>query len=140
MPAAGALVAAQPNLEGGGTPTERDMRQFPDHAVTNLTVAAAAVAPVIEPGRAAQQCGSLRAEVLTSDGQAQVVEAAERGQVRGREGSVVHVEVFWMASVGTSIIRGPRSLSPPGSRYRTTPSSVKSLLKQLCAPFASFSS
>lgn len=64
--------------------------------------------------------------MLTGDPQGQVVQAAERGQIRSGEGSVVHVEVFWMDSVGTSIISGPRSLSPPGPGYRPTPSSVKS--------------
>lgn len=39
-----------------------------------------------------------------------------RGQVRRSEGSVVHVEVFRMGSVGTSIIGGPRPLS----RHRRT--------------------
>ena len=109
MPAAGALVAAQPDLQRGGTPTERDMRQFPHHAVTNLTVAAAAVAPVIRLDRATRQDGALAGEVLTGDGQAEVVETTERGQVRGREGSVVHVEVFGDGCVGTSIVAQGRA-------------------------------
>ena len=125
MSAVGALVAAQPDLQRGGAPTERDMRQFPDHAVPREAVAAAAVAPVVGLDRATQQDRALAGEVLTGDGQAEVIETAERGQVRGREGSVVHVEVFGDGCVGTSIIQGPRSLSPPGSRYRTTPSIVK---------------
>ncbi|GAB2472138.1 hypothetical protein GCM10027030_03260 [Luteococcus sediminum] len=110
MPATGALVAAQPDPQYGGAPTERDMRQVPDHAVTRLAVAAAAVAPVIRLDRATRQDGALAGEVLTGDGQAEVIETAERGQVRGGEGSVVHVEVFGDGCVGTSIIQGPRSL------------------------------
>ena len=89
MPAAGALVAAQPNLEGGGAPAERHVRQLSHDTVTRLAVAAAAVAPVIRLDRATRQDGALAGEVLTGDGQAEVIETTERGQVRGREGSVV---------------------------------------------------
>ena len=94
MFAAGALVAAQPDMDGGGTPPERNVRQFPNHAVTRRSVAAAAVAPVIRPDRATQQHCALAGEVLADDGQAEIVEPAERGKVRRGEGSVGHVEVF----------------------------------------------
>ena len=47
---------------------------------------------------------------LASDLEPEAVEAGERGEVRVREGSVRHVEVFRMASVGTSIIGRPRRL------------------------------
>lgn len=96
MSAAGALVVAQPDLEGGGTSAERDMCQ--------LTT---------------QQDRELAGEVLSDHAQAEVIELAQRGQIRGGEGSVVHVEVFWMASAGTCIIRGPRSLSSPVPRPPT---------------------
>src|SRR5690606_32501428 len=52
---------------------------------------------------------------LADDLQAEVVQAGERGQVRAREGSVEHVEVFRVAGVGTSIIGRPRPL-PSGRR------------------------
>ena len=42
--------------------------------------------------------------------EAEFVEAAECGQVRREEGSVVHVGVFRMGSVGTSILGRPRCL------------------------------
>ena len=41
----------------------------------------------------------------------ELAEATERGQIRAREGSVRHVEVFRMDGVRTSIIGRPRPLS-----------------------------
>jgi hypothetical protein len=52
-----------------------------------------------------------RLEALTDDLQAEVVNPAERGQVRASEGSVRHVEVFRMGSVRTPILGRPRPLS-----------------------------
>lgn len=43
--------------------------------------------------------------------EAKLVEAAERREVRGREGGAENVEVFRMGSLGTSILGGPRRLS-----------------------------
>jgi hypothetical protein len=43
--------------------------------------------------------------------EAEFVEAAEPGEAGRGEGSVEHVEVFRMGSVGTSILAGPRLLS-----------------------------
>ena len=126
MRGGGAVVAGHPDLEGGGAPSERHLSQLSGHAVTGCSVAAAAVASVSRLDRAACQHRPIRGQVLAGHRQAEVIEAAERGQIRRAEGSVVHVEVFWMASVRTSTIRGPRSLSPPGYHYRSTPSSVKS--------------
>ena len=56
---------------------------------------------------------------LPDDLEAELVEAAERGQVRAGEGSVRHVEVFRMGGVGTSIIGRPRPL--PGHRRADPP-------------------
>ena len=61
----------------------------------------------------------VRANEFPGHDQVEVTEAAERGQIRRGEGSVVRVEVFWMASVGPPIIMGPRFLSPPGPRQPT---------------------
>src|SRR5690606_3250870 len=47
-------------------------------------------------------------DFLTGDGEAVVVEEAERRKIGGGECPVGHVEVFRMASVGTSIIGRPR--------------------------------
>lgn len=92
MPAAGALVTAQPDPEGGGAPTERDMRQLTGHAVTNPAVPAAAMTPVIRLDRATQQDRALVGEVLGHH-QAEAVKAPERAQIRHSEDSVVHIEV-----------------------------------------------
>ncbi|WP_222861894.1 hypothetical protein, partial [Arthrobacter echini] len=43
--------------------------------------------------------------------QSKLIKAAERGEVRRVKGSVGHVEVFRVGSVGTSIIGRPRRLS-----------------------------
>lgn len=77
-----------------------------------------AVVP-IQSDRTTSQNRPFRSDMLAHDDQAETVEPAERGQIGLGEGSVVHVEVFWMASVGTSIIRGSRSPSPPGPRPAT---------------------
>ena len=42
--------------------------------------------------------------------QPELIEAAERGQIRASEGSVRHVEVFQLGSVRTPIIGRPRPL------------------------------
>ena len=42
--------------------------------------------------------------------QAELIQAAERGQVSAAEGSVRHVEVLQMGGVGTSILGRPRHL------------------------------
>ena len=54
----------------------------------------------------------MRFEPLPGDLQAERVQAGEGRQVGAREGSVVHVEVFQMAGVGTSILGRPRHLLP----------------------------
>ena len=51
-----------------------------------------------------------RFQVLAHDNQTQLVQAAERREVRGREGSVRHVEVFLDGGVRTSILGRPRPL------------------------------
>src|SRR5690606_11494179 len=48
--------------------------------------------------------------------QPELIQAAERREIGRVEGSVVQIEVFCVESVGTSIIRRPRSISPPPHR------------------------
>src|SRR5215212_1985864 len=48
--------------------------------------------------------------MLADHDQAELIQAAERGQVRAAEGSVRHDEVFQMGGVGTSILGRPRHL------------------------------
>lgn len=82
---------------------------------------------ILDPAR---QHGPVRLEQLAGDLQTEAVEAGEGSQVRAREGSVRHVEVFRTGCVRTPIIGRPR----PSPRHRraapgrttATPSSVKS--------------
>ena len=59
--------------------------------------------------------------------QAELVEAAERGQIGCDEGSVEHVEVFRTVSVRTSILEDLDLYPPKAARTPTTPSITKSL-------------
>ncbi len=109
--AAGAPVTAQPDQQRRRPPPERFVRQGPDDGVSGNTLASAAAAPLVRVHDQAHQQCPVRLQTLADDIQAEVVEPAELGQVRGIEGSVGHVEVFRMGSVGTSIIGRPRPLS-----------------------------
>ena len=60
-----------------------------------------------DPTRKARAIGL---QTLADHDQAELIQAAERGQVRAAEGSVRHVEVFQMGGVGTSILGRPRHL------------------------------
>ena len=58
--------------------------------------------------------------------QAKLVKSAERRQIRGRECSVEHVEVFLMGSLGTSIMEDLDTHPRTDALLRTTPSIAKS--------------
>jgi hypothetical protein len=58
----------------------------------------------------ARQDRAIGLQTLADHDQAELIQAAERGQVRAAEGSVRHVEVFQMGGVGTSILGRPRHL------------------------------
>ena len=77
-------------------------------------LAAAAAAPLVGLDDPAGQHRPIRLEPLPGDLEPELVEPAERGQVRAGEagvrGSVGHVEVFQMGSVRTSILGRPRPL------------------------------
>ena len=84
-------------------------------------------------GSTTRQANTARSgvELLPGHFQTKLIKPAERGEVRASEGSVMHVEVFRMVGVRTSILGRPR---PPSrhrpaqiSGQRTTPSSGKSL-------------
>src|SRR5699024_1614934 len=74
-------------------------------------LAPAPSAPAVIGHDAAGQHRPIGLQPLAHDLQAEVIEASERGQVRGSEGSVRHVEVFPVGSVRTPIIGRPRPLS-----------------------------
>ena len=114
MPAAGAPVAAHRHQQRRRLPPERLVRQPPEHGVARRTLAAAAAAPLIRLEDAARQHRPIRLETLPEHDQTDLVEAAERCQIRTGEGSVRHVEVFRLGGVGTPIIGRPR----PSPRHR----------------------
>jgi hypothetical protein len=90
------------------------VRQPPDHGVTRRSLTAAAPTPLVCCDDPAGQHRTLRLQPLPGDFETELVEPAERGQVRASEssaGSVRHVEVFRMGSVRTSILGRPRPLS-----------------------------
>jgi len=130
MSAASAGVAADRHNQGGGPPPQWLVGELPGDGVTRHALTAAAATPalgaVVGIDDPAREHRSIRFESLTGHDEAELVEAAERGQVRASEGSVRHVEVLWMGSVGTPIIGGPRRLCAAGHANPATPSSVKS--------------
>lgn len=106
-----APVAAHPHQQRGGSVTERLVRQLSGDGVPRRAFGPASAAPRIRVNDTAFDHCPLRSQVLSDGYQAEFVEAAERRQIRRSEGSVEHVEVFQMASVGTPIIGRPRCLS-----------------------------
>ena len=111
MAAVGAAVATHDDLQGRGSPPERFVRKPPDHRVPRNPFAAAATAPLVEFDDAASDHRAVGLEPLPNGFETELIQSAERGQVRASEGSVVHVEVFRMGSVKTSILGRPRLLS-----------------------------
>jgi len=90
------------------------MGKAPNHGVAWAALAPTASAPLVGLDDPAGQHSTIGLEALAGDIEAELSEAAERGQVGAREGSVRHVEVFQMGSVRTSIFGRPRRL--PGDR------------------------
>jgi aminoglycoside phosphotransferase (APT) family kinase protein len=123
--AADAPVATDPDLPVR-PPPGRLGSQPPDHAVTRCTFATAAAAPLVRFDDPAGDHSAVRFEALPNGLQAELVEPAERSQIRASEGSAGHVEVFRMGSVRTSILGRPRRLSRDrrASRRRTLNSEV----------------
>src|SRR5699024_9129885 len=85
--------------------------QLASDGVARGALAPAPSAPAVIGHDAAGQHRPIGLQPLAHDLQAEVIEASERGQVRGSEGSVRHVEVFPVGSVRTPIIGRPRPLS-----------------------------
>lgn len=99
-----------------GRHPKRLVRESADDGVARYALAATATAPLVRLHHTAGEHRPVRLEPLAGDLQAEIIKAAERGQVRAAEaprgGSVGHVEVFRMGGVGTSIFGRPRRLSP----------------------------
>ena len=107
--------------------------------------ATASPAPRVRLGDAALDHRAIRLEQLTDGHKTELVEVAEDGQVGGREGSVVHVEVFRrMVSGRTSIIgrhrlsSGDRRAQPPtlstAKSHNTGHACRRSCAYALCGP------
>jgi hypothetical protein len=111
FPAIRASVTTNPDLELGRAMPEWFMREVPGNRVAGSALGSAPATPWIGFAHSALNDRPVGLEVLSDRFESELVEAAERSQVRGVEGSVGHVEVFRMGSVGTSIIERPRSVS-----------------------------
>ncbi|EYR61802.1 hypothetical protein N866_16225, partial [Actinotalea ferrariae CF5-4] len=93
MSAAGALVAADRDQKRRRAPAQRLVRQAPGHGVPRAAFAAATPAPArrIVLLDTAGKHRPVRLQFLPHDDETELVEAAERRHIRGREGSVKHV-------------------------------------------------
>ena len=105
---------------------ERLMRQRPRHRVTRHALRAALPTPRVVLDDAALQHRPISLEQLPDGLKAELVETAERGEAGRSEGSVKHVEVFRMGSVGTSILEDLDPYPADGALTPTTPSTAKS--------------
>ena len=111
----GAPVAAHDQLQHRRSPPEGFVSEPTNHRVTRHALTPAASAPPIRLKDSAGYHRTIGFKALTDRFKTELIEARERGQVRAsearRRSSVVHVEVFQMGGVGTSILRRPRHLS-----------------------------
>ena len=106
---------------------ERLMREPTRHCVSRHALRPAPPAPRVRLDWPALDRRPIRLDQLADGFEAELIETAERGEVRGRERRVVQVEVFrQMGSVRTSILEDldvyPRTTRWPS----TTPSTAKS--------------
>jgi len=99
------------------------VRQLTGDAVARACFGSAAATP---PGELVSlddptgQHRTIRFKPLPDHLQAELVEAAERAQIRAGEGSVKHVEVFLLGGVRTPIIGRPRPLPRDRRAHRYT--------------------
>lgn len=89
-------------------------------------LSSAPAAPTIRFTDAALDHRPIRLDLLPRRDESKLVESAERGQVRGREGSVGHVEVFRLGGVGTSILEDLDPYPGRDALPTATPSNAKS--------------
>jgi hypothetical protein len=111
MPTPATPVPAHRDLQHRRAPPQRLVRQPTHHGVAEHPLATATAAPPVRLGDPASKHRTPRLEPLPDHLQTQLIDPAERRQVRAGEGSVGHVEVFRMVSVRTPIIGRPRPLS-----------------------------
>lgn len=89
-----APVPAHPDKQGSGPVSERLVREPTRHRVPGRSLGTTPPTPRIGRHRPALDRGSIRLDQLADGDKVELVEAAEHGQVRGRESRVKHVEVF----------------------------------------------
>jgi hypothetical protein len=114
VPALAALAATHGDLQDGGPPSQRLVRQATDHGVAGKTLGTAPPAPpagLCDPAGEDRPAGF---ESLSDDGEAEAIKPGEGGQAgpaeAGRPGSAGHAGVFQMVSMRTSIFGRPRLL------------------------------
>jgi len=117
VPATGAPVPADRDQQRGGAPAEGFVREAAGHAVARDALAATPPAPPIGLGDPTGQHRTIRLEVLPDDLQAEIVQAAERGQVRAGECNVRQR-------------RGPSGRQRENSHPRRTPTLTRSATRR----------
>jgi hypothetical protein len=100
------------------------MSQPASHRVPWRTLTATTTTPPIELARLdpTSQHRTIRLNTLTSHPQPELIEATEHAEIRAREGSVKHVEVFQLDGVRISIIGRPRPSPDDQHATAATPS------------------
>jgi hypothetical protein len=83
-----AAVAPDGDLQAGGSPAERLVRQPSDHGAPRNALAAAAPAPVVRVDDAAGEHRAIGVEALTGHDEPELVQAAEHSQVGAAEAGV----------------------------------------------------
>jgi hypothetical protein len=91
--ASGTPVAAHGHHERRRPPAQRLVGQLPGHRVARYAFATTATAPLVRLDDPARQHRTVGLDSLAGDGQAELIEPAEPGQVRAGEGSVRQLEV-----------------------------------------------
>jgi hypothetical protein len=102
------------------------MRQPPRHRPERHPRSTAPPAEIIRLDDPALDHRPTRLDRLPDSFEAELVEAAERGQVRSIEGNEKHVGVFPVEGVGTSIVGRPRPLHAHRRAHPITPPTAKS--------------
>jgi len=80
------------------------VRQAADDGVPGRALGTTGAAPGIRCGDPAEDLGSSAESALPVGVKTELIEPAEGREVSGKEGSLRHVEVFWVAGVGTFIL------------------------------------
>ena len=105
------------------------MGEATDHGVAGDPFAPTLATPPVIVHHPAGHLAAIREDSLAHHHEAEVIQAGERGQIGGSKGSVGHVGVFQMGSVGTPIIGRPRPSHPPRHASQTQPPATPRIAK-----------